>query len=62
MLAGLIGVVLAFILVFLIYFIDDRISTRDDAERISGVSVLAFVDITSNAVLDPAYNKKGGKK
>ena len=62
MLAGLIGVVLAFILVLLIYFIDDRISTRDDAERISGVAVLAFVDITSNAVLDPAYNKKGGKK
>ena len=61
MIAGLVGVAIAFILVLLIYFIDDRISTRDDAERITDVPVLAFIDISSNAVLDPVYNKKGGK-
>ncbi len=60
--SGLIGLVIACLLVILIYFVDDRISTRDDAERLSGVSVLAFIDISSNAQLDSNNSKKGGNK
>ena len=60
LLAVIIGVILAFGLVLLIYFVDDRISKREDAERISEVSVLAFIDISANASLTDAYTNKGG--
>ncbi len=60
--AALIGLIIACLVVILIYFVDDRISTRDDAERLSGVSVLAFIDISSNASLDNNNSKKGGNK
>ena len=60
--SGLIGLVLACLFVILIYFVDDRISTKDDAERLSGVSVLAFIDISSNAQLDVNNSKKGGNR
>lgn len=62
LLAVIIGVILAFVLVLLIYFIDDRISTRDDAERISGIPLLTFIDISANAILDSTYSSKGGNK
>ena len=62
LLAAIIGFIISFALVLLIYFIDDRISTREDAERISGLSVLTFVDISANATLDATYNNKGGDK
>ena len=61
-LAIVIGVILAFGLVLLIYFVDDRISTREDAERIIGASVLTIVDISSNATLDVKFADKGGDK
>ena len=61
LLAVVIGIVLAFALVLLIYFVDDRISKREDAERISGVSVLTFIDISTNATLENAYINKGGE-
>ena len=60
-LAGIIGFLLAFVLIILIYFIDDRISTKEDAERISGLSILAFVDISGNSLLDDTQSKKGGE-
>ncbi len=60
-LAGIIGVVLAFGLVLLIYFIDDRISTREDAERISGLTVLTLIDISANAIeFDNVNLNEGG--
>ncbi len=62
LLAAIIGLILAFLLILLIYFVDDRISTRDDAERITGVPVLTFIDISPNATLDTVYKNKGGDK
>ena len=48
-LALVIGVLLAAIFVLLVYFIDDTISSREDIERIMGVSTIAFIDISTNA-------------
>jgi hypothetical protein len=48
-LAFVIGVLLAAIFVLLVYFIDDTISSREDIERIMGVSTIAFIDISTNA-------------
>lgn len=48
-LAFVIGVLLAAIFVLLVYFIDDTVSSREDIERIMGVSTIAFIDISTNA-------------
>ncbi len=48
-LALVIGVLLAAIFVLLVYFIDDTVSSREDIERIMGVSTIAFIDISTNA-------------
>ncbi|MBR5438960.1 MAG: hypothetical protein IKV61_01950 [Clostridia bacterium] len=47
----IVGIVLAAIFVLLVYFIDDTISSREDIERIMGVSTIAFIDISTNATL-----------
>lgn len=62
LLSFVIGIVLAAIYVITVYFVDDRISTREDAERISGMSVLAVIDISANAQENSSYtetNKEG---
>lgn len=46
-----VGVMLSAILVLLVYFIDDTVSSREDIERIVGVSTIAFIDISTNATL-----------
>lgn len=70
LLSLVIGALLSMIFVVAMYFIDDTINTKEDVERIAGVSNLAFIDISVNetfesspptAVANKESNDKGGK-
>ncbi len=60
-LSFLVGVVLAAVLVVILYFTDDTITNKDDVEFITGVSNLAFIDISTNEILVKSNSKKGAK-
>ena len=47
-LAGLMGIIFACMLVVIVYFVDDRITTIEQAERISQQVVLSVVDLSPN--------------
>ncbi len=58
-----IGLALCVVLVVVLYFTDDTVTSKDDVEFITGVSNLAFIDISTNEVVaKPNNNKNKGAK
>ncbi|MBO5889462.1 MAG: hypothetical protein J6Q58_04915 [Clostridia bacterium] len=62
LLAFLIGVVLSAILVIVLYFTDNTIKDREDAENLLGISNLAVIDLYTNQTIGDKKSEVGGAK